>query len=406
MFWRQKEKNNKSRIYLDYAATTPVDDEVIKAMIPYFADDFGNASSIYKEGLTARNALDASRKKIADILNARSEEIIFTSGGTEANNLAIFGAIKAIEKSGIRPEDMHIITSCIEHPSVLEIFKMLEKKGLEVSYIGVDEFGIINPKDVRDAIQANTVLVSIMYVNNEIGTIQPIYEIAKIIRRGRKEKKSEIYFHTDASQAPLYLSIDVQKLGVDMMTLCGQKIYGPKGVGCLYKKKNIKLQSIISGGSQEMGLRAGTENIPLIIGFSKALELAEQNREKESRRLVKLRDYFMEELNKKIPQVKLNGSGKSRAPNNINVYIPRIDGEFFTIVLDSKGIACATKSACKENDEDKGSYIIEALGHSKERVESSLRFSLGKSVSKKDIDYVVKTLSESVKKYSVIFDKK
>lgn len=402
----KNKKSNKKRIYMDYAATTPVDKDALKAMLPYFADNFGNASSIHKEGLMARNALDASRKKIADILNTRSEEIIFASGGTEANNLAIFGAISAFEESGIRPKDMHAITSGIEHPSILEIFKMLEKKGLEVSYIEVDELGIINPKDVKNALKENTVLVSIMYVNNEIGTIQPIYEIAKIIRRRRKERKSEIYFHTDASQAPLYLSIDIQKLGVDMMTLCGQKIYGPKGVGCLYKKKNIKLQSIIMGGGQEIGLRAGTENTPLIIGFSKALELAEQNREKESRRLVKLRNYFIEELNKKIPQAKLNGSRESRAPNNINVYIPRIDGEFFTIVLDSKGIACATKSACKENDEDKGSYIIEALGHSKERAKSSLRFSLGKSATKKDIDYVVKTLSESVKKYSVIFDKK
>ena len=389
----------KNRIYMDYAASTPVDRDVLKVMQSYFADDFGNASSIYQEGVAAKNALDTARKSVADILNARSEEIIFTSGGTEANNLAIFGVIGALEDSGIDVKNMHAVTSVIEHPSVLEVFKKLEKQGFPVTYVGVDESGVINPKDVKEAMQPNTVLVSIMYVNNEIGTIQPITEIAKIIKHKKKENKSEIYFHTDASQAPLYLSLNTQKLGVDMLTIGGQKIYGPKGIGCLYKKKQVNLHSIIKGGNQEGGLRAGTENIPLIVGFAKALELAEKNRGKESERLKKLQDYFISEIKGNLPQAEINGSREVRVPNNINIYIPNINGEFFVVILDSKGIACATRSACKEGDEDEGSYVIEVLGYSKERSKSSLRFSLGKSTTKRDIDYVVKILSKSVDKY-------
>jgi len=390
MFWNNKKDK---RIYMDYAASTPVDADVLKVMMPYFAEDFGNANSIHEEGVKAKEVLDSARKSVADVLNARSEEIIFTSGGTESNSLAIVGSIDDIKNS-------HAVTSTIEHPSVLEVFKALEKQGLDVTYVGVDESGVVNPKDVRDAIRENTILVSIMYVNNEIGTIQPVSEIAKAVRSKKKEYNSNILFHTDASQAPLYLSLNTLKLGVDMMTLGGQKMYGPKGVGCLYVKKGVKISSIVKGRNQEGGIRAGTENVPLIVGFTKALELAEKNRENETRRVAELRDYFIEELNNKIPEVKLNGSREERVANNVNIYIPNIDGEFFTILLDSKGIACSTKSACKVDDEDEGSYVIEALGHSKERSKSSLRFSLGKTTTRKDIDYVVQTLAVSVKKYS------
>lgn len=381
MFWKQKVRNNKDRIYLDYVASTPVDREVLKAMMPYFTDDFGNANSIHQEGVKAKQALGNARKSVADILNARSEEIVFTSGGTESNTLAILGIINDIK-------NMHAVTSTIEHPSVLEVFKALEKRGLDVTYVGVDETGVVNPKDVREAIKENTILVSIMYINNEIGTIQPISEIAKSVRSKKKEYNSEIYFHTDASQAPLYLPLNILKLGVDLMTLGGHKMYGPKGVGCLFKKKDIKIT------------KAGTENIPLIVGFAKALELAEKNRESETDRVTKLRDYFIDELNNKIPEAELNGSREERSPNNVNIYIPNIDGEFLTVVLDSKGIACSTKSACKEDYEDEGSYVIRTLGYSKERSKNSLRFSLGKDTTKKDIDYVIKILNESIKKYS------
>lgn len=378
-------KKKQKRIYLDYAATTPVDAEVLKAMMPYFAEDFGNANSIHQEGVKTKQALDNARKSVADILNVRSEEIIFTSGGTESNKIAIEGVVD-------NPQGKHAITSTIEHPSVLDVFKVLEKQGLEVTYVGVNESGVVNPKDVRDAIKENTVLVSIMYVNNEIGTIQPIADIAKAIRQSRKQNvdvgRPHLYFHTDASQAPLYLPLNTIKLGVDLMTLGGQKMYGPKGIGCLYAKKDLKIA------------KAGTENIPLIVGFTKALELAEQNKEEESARLTELRDYFIDELKKAVPQVRLNGSRELRSPNNVNIYIPNIDGEFFTILLDSKGIACSTKSACKIDDEDEGSYVIQALGHNTARAKSSLRFSLGKNTTKKDIDYVVKTLSEIVEKYS------
>lgn len=386
MFWKGKKRK---RIYMDYAASTPVDAQVLKAMMPYFSEDFGNANSIHQEGIKAKQALVTSHKSVADILNARSEEIIFTSGGTESNSLAIVGVINAFEEGGIDIKGLHTITSTIEHPSVLEVFKTLERRGLDVTYVRVDESGVVNLKDVRDAIKENTVLVSIIYVNNEIGTIQSINEIAKVIKHKRKEYNSEIYFHTDASQAPLYLSLNTLKLGVDMMTLGGQKMYGPKGVGCLYKKKDIKLT------------RAGTENIPLIVGFSKALELANKNRKKESERLIQLRNYFIDELNNKIPQAKLNGSRELRLSNNVNIYIPNIEGEFLVLVLDNKGIACATRSACKTSDEDEGSYVIQALGYSKEHSKNSLRFSLGKDTTKRDIDYVVKMLSESVKKYSI-----
>ncbi|MBV22326.1 MAG: hypothetical protein CMI57_02420 [Parcubacteria group bacterium] len=239
-----------------------------------------------------------------------------------------------------------------------------------------------------------------MYVNNEIGTIQPIAEIAKAVRHKKKGYNSNILFHTDASQAPLYLPLNTIKLGVDIMTLGGQKIYGPKGVGCLYKKKEIKMQAIIKGGNQEGGLRAGTENVPLIVGFAKSLELADREKQKESERLTELRDYFIDKLLKEILQAEVNGSKELRVPNNINIYIPNMNGEFMVIILDNKGIACATRSACREGDEDEGSYVIEALGYSKERSKSSLRFSLGKDTTKGDIDYVIKILSESVKKYS------
>ncbi len=381
----------KKRIYMDYAATTPVDAEVLKAMMPYFVENFGNASSIHKEGVVAKDALNKTRGSIADILNARSEEIIFTSGGTEANNLTIFGVIG-------EPKGVHAVTSTIEHPSVLEAFRVLEKKGLKVTYIEVDENGVVNPKDVRDAIKENTILVSIMYVNNEIGTIQPISEIAKAVRHKRK-KNIQLpaanfqlpYFHTDASQAPLYLSLNTIKLGVDMMTLGGHKMYGPKGIGCLYVKKDTNLNLE----------RKGTENIPLIIGFAKALLLANANRESESSRLKELQNYFIEKLEKEIPKAELNGSGGKRLPNNVNIYIPSINGEFFVVILDNKAVACSKGSACREGNEYEGSYVIEALGHSKERSTNSLRFSLGKDTTKGDIDYVVKILSESIKKYSI-----
>lgn len=374
---------------MDYAATTPVREEVLKAMMPYFAEDFGNANSIHQEGAISRATLDIARKSVADILNARSEEIVFTSGGTESNRLAITSVAGDLKGK-------HAVTSTIEHPSVLEVFREFEKKGLEVTYVEVGETGVVNPKDVKDAIKENTVLVSIMYVNNEIGTIQPIAEIAKMLRHFRKKNKIQYskfnipIFHTDASQAPLYLSVDINKLHTDMMTLGGHKMYGPKGVGCLYVKKDTKINLP----------RKGTENIPLIVGFAKALELSEKRKEKESERLTVLRDYFIKELEEKISGLKLNGSREERAPNSVNIYIPNIDGEFFTVVLDSKGIACSTKSACKESDDEEGSYVIQALGYSKERAKSSLRFSLGKDTTKKDIDYVVEVLSESIEKYS------
>ena len=307
----------KKRIYLDYAATTPVDKKVVKVMERYWGKDFGNAGSICKEGVDAKKALTSARKNIAGFLGARSEEIYFTSGGTESNSLAIEGTLRSREEKGTPRNKMHIITSTIEHPSVLDHFKTLEKEGVEVTYIHVDESGIINPDDVYDSLKPNTVLVSIMYVNNEIGIIQPIPEISKKVKQFDGGTKNELpYFHTDASQAPLYLPINVLSLGVDLMTLDAQKIYGPKGVGCLYRKRGVIISSIFIGGNQEKSLRPGTENVPLIIGFSKALEIAMQLKESETERLTKLRDYFIKTILEKIPNAELNGDKGMHLKNN------------------------------------------------------------------------------------------
>lgn len=402
----------KKRIYMDYAATTPVDTRALKAMQQYFGVEFANASAVYKEGVDIKKVLDDLRVQIAEIIKAQSDEIIFTSGGTESNNLAIFGIIMALEKNGMAIKDMHAITSVIEHPSVLECFREFESRGLNVSYIRVDEDGIVNPKDIRDELRSETVLVSIMYINNEIGTIQPIHEIAKVLRHFRKQNskanKLQVtsyklpFFHTDASQAPLYLDCNTAKLGVDMMTVCGHKMYGPKGIGFLYKKRGVVLESIIKGGGQESGLRAGTENIPLIIGLAEAFCIADKERNRETERLTKIRDYFISEALKKIKGAILNGSSELRVANNINISIQNIDSEFFVIVLDNKGISCASKSACfntKTKEDD--SYVINALGADEGRAKSALRFTLGKETKKSDVDYVVKILSESVKNFEL-----
>jgi len=388
----------KKVIYLDNAATTPVRKEVILAMKPYWSQAFGNPGSITKMGVKARQAVENSRKSIAECLKARPQEITFTSGGTEANNLAIFGVVNNLEKKGMKILDMHFITTNIEHSSITECFNELERRGAKVDYLKVNENGLIESRDLRKLIKPNTVLVSVGYANNEIGTIQPIREIAKEIRHARKKYQGGtlILFHTDASQAGLYLNLNVQELGVDIMTLDAQKIYGPKGVGILFKKATAEISPIIFGGGQEKGLRSGTENVPLIVGMNVAVGIARKDFEKKVGKIKAIRDYFYEYIQKEILEAVLNGDLESRLPNNLNISIPGIDSEFTVFCLDEAGIVCSTRSACKQDDD--GSAVVRALGKSEEFFKSTLRFSLGENTTKKDIDYVVKTLKNIVQK--------
>ena len=380
-----------NRIYLDHAATTYIDDAVKAAMEPYWQNKFGNASTIYKEGCDARSALNAARKNIASLIGANPDEIIFTNGGTESDNLAIFGIARQY-KGG------HIITSKIEHHAVLNSCKVLEKENFKVTYLDVDKNGIIDLKELKKSLCKDTILISIMYANNEIGTIQPIKEIAKVIRDYKiKNKNKKIYFHTDAIQAAGYLDLNVERLGVDLMSVNASKIYGPKGIGFLYARRGIKLLPIIYGGGQEKGIRPGTENIPSIVGLDKAFEIAQKMREKESKRVVSLRDYLIKNILKIIPDSSLNGNQALRLPNNVNVTIKNVEGESLILYLDARGIACSTGSACTSQDLEP-SHVITALGKSREDAHCSIRFTLGRKTTKADMDYLLKVLPGIVKK--------
>ncbi|MBU4479900.1 cysteine desulfurase [Patescibacteria group bacterium] len=395
-----KKGEQRKRIFLDHATSTPVRKEVLEAMQPYWNEKYGNPGTIHQFGMEAKKTLDDSRKKVAQVLKCHSDEIIFTASGTESNSLAIFGVLEKMREEKVDLKDLHIITTVMEHPSILNWFEKYEKEGVQVSYIGIDEEGIIDLKKFREELKPNTVFVSVMYANNEIGTIQPISKIAHILRTHRKNNHLETrfpsggfpVFHTDASQAPLYLPLDIHSLGVDMLTIDGQKIYGPKGVGALFKKREAEIIPLMIGGSQEGGLRAGTENIPLIVGLAKSLELADKDREKESARLLKIRNHFIDRVLKEIPGAVLNGSREKRMPNNVNISIPGIDSEFMIIKLDNKGIACSSKSACMGRIQ-KASYVVECLGNS---LGNSLRFTLGKSTTKKDVDYTVEMIKRSI----------
>lgn len=397
----------KRFIYLDNQATTPVDKRVIKAMKPYWNCDFGNPSSITKIGLVARKALNQAREKVAEVLSRRPNEIIFTASGTESNNLAIFGTLNYLlnsssTKLGVNQiTDLHFITSQIEHSSVLECFKEIERRGGQVTYLPVLSSGLIDLKELRKQLKKNTVLISIGYANNEIGTIQPIKEIAKEIRYARKDNQfSEIgdypYFHTDASQAGNYLDLNINQLGADLLTLDGQKINGPKGIAALFVSATTNLSPIMFGGGQEKSFRPGTENIPLIIGFAKALEICRDNFEKKSEKVSKIRNYFWQKIQTEISGIVLNGDLENRLPNNLNISIPGIDPEFTVLCLDEKGIVCSTKSACDRDAEE--SFVVRALGSSNEIVRSAVRFSLNKTTTKRDIDYVIKILKNILKR--------
>ncbi len=397
----------KSRTYLDYASSTPIDKRVLSLMRSYDKSFFSNANSIHSDGLKARRIIEESRNKIAQGLNAHKDEIIFTGSSTESIAMVIFGVVNNYllnNKSSIP----HIITSEIEHPAVLMNFKLLEERGkAEVSYIKVNEDGLINPKDVRDSIKENTILVSIMYVNNEIGSIEPIHDIAKVIRHYKKNlSKDNFYplFHTDATQALNYIDIsNIEKLGVDMLSFNGSKIYGPKGVGVLFKKRNIELSPIYSGGLQEFGLRSGTENVSSIAGIALAFEVANKIKNKESSRLIKLRDYAIEKLLKiDGNNIIINGGLKERIPNNINISIKGFSSELLVLELDAKGLEVSSKSACKSSEDD-DSYVIKAIrkasGQNYYEEEGSIRITLGRDTKKSDIDKFIKALIKILSKY-------
>mgnify|MGYP001606623376 CR=1 FL=1 len=387
------------RVYLDHAATTPLDPRVRLAMAPFFAEEFGNPGGLYQEGRRAKEAIIEAREKIGRLIGAKADEIIFTSGGTEADNLAIFGVVSYFAKAS-KDRKLHVVSTTFEHHAVLHPLKELEKEGVEVTYLDVGEEGIVNTEDVKKALRPETVLVTIMYANNEIGTIQPIREIAKIIQEFRAGQKTAYpYFHTDACQAAGYLDMEVNLpaggLGIDLMSVNGSKMYGPKGIGFLYKKMGIKLKPLIVGGGQEMRMRSGTENVAAIVGLARAFELAQEEREAESERLTKLRDYFISRIMREIPKTALNGHSEKRLPNNVNVSILDIEGEALVLYLDAKGVSFSTGSACTSESLDP-SHVILALGKPYEFAHSSMRFTLGRGTTKEEIDYVMEHLPKTV----------
>ncbi len=398
-------------IYLDNAATTPTDPRVLKAMEPYFNKIYGNATSLHQAGRESSVVIKKAREEIAKVLNAKAEEIVFTGSGTESDNLAILGVARALRQAQGKPNPYNIITSNIEHHAVLYSCEQLEKEGFsaqggpasgwKVTFSKVDKDGILVLDSLKKEIKDETILVSIMYANNEIGTVQPIEKIGAIIKEIRADRlkrgvNTPIIFHTDACQAAGYLDLDVQKLGVDLLTLNGSKIYGPKGTGVLYVKLGTKLEPIIYGGGQEKGMRSGTENIAGIVGLAEALRLAQKNKIKEVKRQTKLRDYFIKEVSKAIPKVVLNGHAEKRLPNNINISILDAEGEAMLLWLDKYGVFCSTGSAC-DSQSLEPSHVILALDRPYEYANGNLRFTMGQHTTKEDLDYVLKILPRIVK---------
>ena len=368
-----------NRIYMDNAATTAVSPAVLEKMLPYFTEFYGNASSIHSTGRDARRALEEARRKVAEVLNCKPNEVYFTSGGSESDNWAIKGTAFAQRKKG-----NHIITSAIEHHAVLHTCQWLEKQGFTVTYVPVDEFGQVNPADVEKAITDQTILISIMAANNEIGTLQPIKEIAAIAHQHK------VLFHTDAVQAVGAIPVDVQDIGCDMLSLSAHKFHGPKGVGVLYVKQGTRIDNFMHGGAQERGKRATTENIPGIVGLAEAITLATQNLEEKSARIAGLRDQLIDGLTA-IPYVRLNGHRTNRLPNNCNISIRFVEGEALLLRLDLAGIAASSGSACTSGSLDP-SHVLLAIGLPHEIAHGSLRFSLSDTTTQEEVDYVLKTL--------------
>ena len=371
-------------VYFDNAATTRLDEDVLKEMLPYLIEDYGNASAIYKLGRESRKAIEEARERIAKVLNCKPNEIYFTAGGSESDNTAIKGIAHSYKNKG-----NHIITSKIEHPAVLETCKELEKEGFEVSYISVDENGVIDLEELKKAIKPTTILISVMFANNEIGTIEPIKEIGKIA------KENKIYFHTDAVQAVGTIKIDVQDLNIDSLSLSGHKFYGPKGIGALYVRTGINFKKLIDGGHQEKNKRAGTENVAAIVGMGKALEMAYEKMDEHNEKIRALRDYYESQVLEKIPYVKVNGNRENRLPGNSNISFRFIEGEGLLLNLDLKGICASSGSACTSGSLDP-SHVLLAIGLPHEIAHGSLRISIGKYNTKEEIEFLVQNLVEIV----------
>ena len=384
----------KKKIYLDYAATTPIDAKVVKAMAPYLKGAFGNPSSAHWFGQQTRVAIEKARGTVASFLNARPQEIVFTSGATEANNLAIQGLVRsrALENKKARlSQKLHIVTSQIEHESVLSPCEVLEQEGIaEVTYVPVDKEGLVRVEDVKSAVKKNTALVSIMYANSEIGTVQPIQEIGEMLQKLKvKNQKLEVVFHTDAVQAAQFLPCDVRELGVDMLTLSSHKLYGPKGAGALYIKEGVSLAPALYGGGQEQGMRSGTENTAAIVGMGAAIE--EIQNPKHTIQAIKIRqfrDQLLRGILKNVKNAELTGSAKNRLPNNIHIRVQGVEGRDMVIALDQKGIAVSSGSACSEKNQEP-SHVLLALGYSLKEASSGVRMTLGKNTTKDEIQKVI-----------------
>ena len=372
--------------YFDNAATTRVKEDVLEEMLPYFTERYGNPSSMYTKGRETRKAVEEARTKVAALINCKPNEIYFTGCGTESDNMAIKGVAYANWRKG-----KHIITSKIEHPAILHTCQNLQNHGFEVTYLDVDKNGFINLDELKNAIRNDTILISIMFANNEIGTIQPIHEIAQIA------KMYNIIFHTDSVQACGNVPIDVQKMGIDMLSLSGHKLYAPKGIGALYVRNGIQFEKFMDGGHQEKNKRAGTENVPGIIGLGKACELAKNNLNNHMKHLQEMRDYYISQVKERIPNIKLNGSLEKRLPGNANFSFEGIDGESLLLNLDAKGICASSGSACTTGSTSP-SHVLLAIGLSPESANGALRTTFGEENTKEDVDYLVENLAEIVER--------
>jgi cysteine desulfurase len=373
------------KVYMDYAATSPVDPRVLEAMKPYFLTKYGNSMSLHSFGQEAKRALEESRADVASLMNAKDTEVIFTGSATESNNFALKGIAFANRDRG-----NHIITSAVEHPCVIESARWLEKQGFKVTFLPVDKYGLVNPKDVEKAIKPETVLVSIMHANNEIGTIEPVEVIGKICR------EHDVYFHTDAAQSFGKIPVDVKKFKADLLTVNAHKMYGPKGVGALFVREGVKIEPLLHGGGHEFGLRSSTVNIAGIVGFAEAVRIAKKEMKPEAKRLTKLRDKLIKGV-LKIEDSHLNGHPKKRLPNNTNFWFDFIEGESLIMQLDSKGIAASTGSACSSESLEP-SHVLTAIGLRHEQAHGSLRMTLGKYNAAADVNYVLRVLPEAIEK--------
>lgn len=368
------------RVYLDHNATTPVDPEVLAAMLPYFTEDFGNASSIHSFGQKTRGAVEHARESVATLIGARPPEIVFTSGGTESDNTAIFGIVAASRNTA-----KHIVTTSIEHPAVLNACESLEKQGVQVTYVNVACNGCVEPDDIRRAVRPDTVLITVMHANNELGAIQPLEEIGAIAA------EADIYFHTDAVQSAGKIPLDVNRFRADLLSLSGHKLYAPKGVGALYVRSGTHIKPLFFGGHHQREYRPGTENVAGIVGFGKAAELSRTALSEEAARIAALRDRLEKGILQKVPESRVNGSLTARTPNTTNILIPYVEGEALLIALDLKGVACSTGAACSSGA-IAPSHVLTAIGLAPEDARASLRFSLGRHTNADDIDYALSVI--------------